>query len=107
MHRFEAMGDKMRFTNAQTKFAAAVIGMVVLGGSTAMAEDPAKDIRGRYEKCLRTFEYANSRAVSEAVKLQCACITGVRAFGLGLDTRDISAGFPGAINSCEGIFGGF
>ena len=97
----------MRFANAQRKLIAAVIGLVVVGGSTATAEDPAKDIRGRYEKCVRGFEYVNKRAVSEAVKLQCACITGVRAFGLGLDSRDISAGVPGAINSCEGVFGGF
>ena len=97
----------MRYTNAQSKFAAAVVGLLVLSGSTARAEDPAKDIRGRYETCVRTFEYANRRVVSEAVRLQCACITGVRAFGLGLDTRDISAGVPGAINSCEGLFGGF
>ena len=97
----------MRFANAQNKLAAAIIGLLVLGGATARAEDPAKDIRGRYVKCVRTFEYANRRAVSEAVKLQCACITGVRAFGLGLDSHDISAGVPGAINSCEGIFGGF
>ena len=97
----------MRFANAQIKLAAAIIGLVVLGGATARVEEPAKDIRGRYEKCVRGFEYVNKRAVSEAVKLQCACITGVRAFGLGLDSRDISAGVPGAINSCEGVFGGF
>jgi hypothetical protein len=97
----------MRFINAQRKLAAAVVGLAVLGGSPAKADDPAKDIRGRYEKCVRTFEYANRRVVSEAVKLQCACITGVRVFGLGLESRDIIAGVPGAINSCEGIFGGF
>jgi hypothetical protein len=97
----------MRFATAQSKFAAAVIGLLVLSGSTARAEDPAKDIRGRYEKCVRGFEYVNRRAVSEAVKLQCACITGVRAFGLGLDARDISASIPSAITSCEGVFGGF
>ena len=97
----------MRFANAQSKFAAAVVGLVLLGGSTATAEDPAKDIRGRYEKCVRGFEYVNRRTVPEAVKLQCACITGVRAFGLGLDSRDISAGVPGAINNCESLFGGF
>jgi len=97
----------MRVANAQSKFAAAVIGLALLGGATARAEDPAKDIRGRYEKCVRGIEYANRRAVSEAVKLQCACITGVRVFGLGLDNRDIIAGVPSAISSCEGVFGGF
>lgn len=97
----------MRFTNSRRNFAAVVVGLVVLGGSSAKADDPAKDIRGRYEKCVRGFEYANRKAVSEAAKLQCACITGVRAFGLGLDSRDISTGVPGAINSCESLFGGF
>jgi hypothetical protein len=97
----------MKFPSAQGKFATAVIGLVVAGGSTVTAEDPAKDIRGRYEKCVRTLEYVHKRPVSEGAKLQCACITGVRAFGLGLDSRDISAGVPGAINSCEKVFGGF
>jgi hypothetical protein len=97
----------MGLANTKSGFAAAVMGLVVLGGSTATAEDPAKDIRDRYKKCVRTFEHANGRAVSEAVKLQCACITGVRVFGLGLDSRDIPAGVPGAISSCESVFGGF
>jgi hypothetical protein len=72
----------MKSAKSQSTFAAAIIGLLILGGSPARAEDPAKDIRGRYEKCVRGFEYVNRRAVSEAVKLQCACITGVRAFGL-------------------------
>ena len=106
MHRFETIGGKMKFPITQSMFAV-IIGLVVMGGSTATAEDPAKDIRARYEKCVRGFEHVHRRAVSEAVKLQCACITGVRVFGLGLDSRDISAGVPGAISSCESVFGGF